>query len=250
MVAPALTPQAPGGAGLKLARLLRAGLLTEVRTPSPAEEAVRDLCQTRYTGTHDLTRSRNRLKMFLLRRNRVARGLCHWARGHHEWLRAQTFEEPADTYTYQDLYRSVVQLEARLKALDGWLAHFAEQVPYREVVARLRCFRGVDTQRAMTLVTEPHGFGRFTSPRKLVAYLGLVPSECSSGARQRRGGVTKTGRPPSVSVTVKRRRKGQPPEGLEIGERAQHRLHRRYWRLVLSGKHRAGPKPWWPWLVS
>ncbi len=106
----------------------------------------------------------------------------------------------------------------------------------------------------MTVLTELHGFSRFSSPRKLMAYLGLVPCEFSSGSKQRRGGITKTGntfvrrvlvevshhssKPPKVGVGVRKRRKNQPPEVLEIVERAQYRLHRRYWRLITKGKPR------------
>jgi transposase len=171
VVAPALVPQKAGDRvktdrrdALNLARLLRAGMLTEVRPPTSAEEAVRDLCRTRYTVTRDLSRCRNRLKMFLLRRNRVAPGPNHWTRGHHGWLRTQTFNEVADNYAFEDLYRGVLQPEDRRKALDQRLTELAEQEPYRAPVAHLRCFRGIDTVVAMTVVTELHGFERFRSP--------------------------------------------------------------------------------------
>ncbi|MEO1229065.1 MAG: transposase [Myxococcota bacterium] len=148
----------------------------------------------------------------------------------------------------------MTQLEDRVKELDGLLGQLAEESTYREPVAHLRCFRGIDTLTAITLVTELHGFGRFLSPRALMADLGLVPSEFSSGPRQRRGGITKTGhhfvrrvlvkaahhcgKAPQVGTLVGKRRRGQSASVVAIAERAQYRLYRRYWRLISAGKDR------------
>lgn len=261
VVAPALIPKKVGERiktdrrdAKKLAELLRAGMLTEVRAPTPEEEAVRDLCRTRWAVKQDLIRCRHRLKHFLLRRDRLFSGPNHWTKSHHEWLRKVTFAHEADNLSYNELYRGVTQLEDRVKHLDEVITQCSEQPPYKEPCAHLRCFRGMDTLIAMTILTELHGFGRFLSPRALMAYLGLVPSEYASGQKKRRGGLTKTGnahvrrmlveashhcsKNPKVSTVVSKRRRNQPIHIVHIAEKAQYRLHKKYWRLFSAGKPR------------
>jgi transposase len=155
-----------------------------------------------------------------------------------------------------DYITGVEQLEERLRQIDQQLATIAEQDSYREPVGWLRCFRGIDTVTAIALVAELHDFRRFDSARRLMAYLGLVPSEHSSGARERRGAITKAGNShvrrllveaawhyrhrPHVGVGIRQRRTDQPGAIIAIADRAQHRLHARFLALVARGK--AGPK--------
>lgn len=258
VVAPSLIPVKPGQRvktdrrdARKLAELLRAGLLTEVQPPTPEEEAVRDLCRCREDAVQDLTRSRHRLTKWLLRRGLRCEGR-HWTGKHRQWLRRLRFDHLAEEAAFTDYLLAVEVLEERVKSLGQKLEAAAQTAPYREAVAWLRCFKGIDTVIAMTIVTELHGFERFTSPRQLMAYLGLTPSEYSSGGQERRGGITKAGnshvrrvlieaawqyqRRPGRGLALRHRREGQPGWVLAIAEKAQLRLHQRYHRLTGRGK--------------
>ncbi len=197
MIAPSLTPVKPGQRiktdrrdARKLAELLRAGMLTEVHPPNEDQEAVRDLCRARDDAQRDLTRARNRLAKFLLRRGQV---YCvgrrpTWSQKYRWWLRSLKFERSADQLVFEDYLLAVSQVETRLEALDQELARAAGLEPYARPVAALRCFNGIDTVTAMALVAELHEPRRFASARQLMAYLGLVPRESSSGDRRRQGG--------------------------------------------------------------
>lgn len=262
VIAPSLIPRKAGDRvktdrrdARKLAELLQADLLTVVAPPLPEEEAVRDLCRARESTKEDLTRCRHRLGKFLLRRGvRWTQG-SSWTIRHRRWLRALRLEHAVDQGVLEAYLLAVEQVEERVKNLDEALARVAEQEPYRERVGWLCCFRGIGPLTAITLVAELHGFQRFTSPRELMSYLGLTPSERSSGQQVRRGGITKAGNahvrrvlteaswharlPPRVGAGLKARRRGQPARVIALADKAQARLHRRYWRLVLRGKHPA-----------
>jgi transposase len=191
VIAPSLIPIKPGARiktdrrdARKLAELFRAGLLTEVQPPTPEAEAVRDLCRCREDAKADLLRSRHRLTKLLQRRGLVYRGgRQRWTQAHQRWLEATRFEHAADQAVFEDYLLAVAQLEERVRALDAKLEGVATADPYCEFVGWLRCFRGIDTVTAMTVLAELHDFRRFRSPRELMAYLGLVPSEHSSGPR-------------------------------------------------------------------
>lgn len=260
VVAPALIPIKPGDRvktdrrdARKLAELLRGGLLTPVRAPTPAQEAVRDLCRAREAVKRDQLRLRHRLSKFCLRRGlRWTRGRKAWTQAHLGWLRGQRLEQPADQAVLDDHLLALEQLEGRLSALDAKLAAIAGEAPYAEPVGALRCFRGVDTLTALSLVAELHDVRRFASPRQLMAYVGLVPSEDSSGTQRRRGPITRAGNArvrrllveaawhyrhrPAVGRRLAERRQGQPARAIAIADRAQHRLHERYRRLLARGK--------------
>lgn len=259
VVAPALIPVKPGDRiktdrrdARKLAELLRGGLLTMVHAPTPEQEAVRDLCRAREAVKRDQTRVRHRLSKLLLRRGvRWMRGRP-WTRAHLEWLRGRRFAHAADQAILDDHLLALEQLESRLGALDAKLEAFAREAPYAEPVGWLRCFRGIDTLTALSVVAEIHDWRRFASPRELMAYVGMVPSERSSGGKERRGGITRAGNVrvrrllveaawhyrhrPAVGFALRERRRGQPPRAIAIADRAQHRLHARYRRLLARGK--------------
>jgi transposase len=257
VVAASLIPRKPGDRiktdrrdARKLAELLRAGLLTEVRPPSEAEEALRDLCRCREDARADLMRVRHRLGKMLLRRDlRYVEGRP-WTEQHRSWLWSLKLEHAAERMVLEDYLLAVEQVSTRLATLDAQLRELAEQEPYRERVGWLRCLRGIDTITAVSVLAELHGFERFAKPRQLMAYLGLVPSESSSGASVRRGGITKTGNRhlrrllteaahhcrhrPGVGAALRQRRAGQPAAVIALADRAQQRLHRRYSRLLLG----------------
>jgi transposase len=259
VIAPSLTPVKPGSRiktdrrdARKLAELLRAGLLTEVHPPSPSEEALRDLCRCRDDARTDLLRARHRLSKFLLRRHCLYRETKRcWGSRHRAWLEQLRFDDPITQATFDSYFLAVQQLDERLGHLDARLAEFGAQEPYREPVAWLRCFKGIDTVTAVCLVAELHDFRRFRSARELMAYVGLVPSEHSSGGRERRGSITKTGNRhvrrllveaawhhrhrPALSLPLRRRRQGQPARVLAVADRSQERLCARFRRMTGRG---------------
>jgi transposase len=260
--APALVPRKPGERvktnrrdARKLVELLRAGLLTEVRPPTTAEEAVRDLCRARDDAREDLPASPPSVGQAL-----AAPGLHYtgrnWTRAHRQWIDHLTWTQDAERAVVEDYLLAMDHVEARLIELDARLTDIAQTDPYREPVAWLRCFRGIDTLTAILILAELHDFRRFQSPRALMAYLGLVPGEDSSGEKHRRGRITRTGNVlvrrllvetawhyqhrPSVGVALARRRKGQPGRVIAIANKAQQRLCRRFRKL--AAEHKPPPK--------
>lgn len=260
VVAPALIPRRPGDRiktdrrdARKLGEFLKGGLLTPVRAPTEEEESARDLCRAREDLKSDQLRARHRVTKFLLRRGiRYTTGRKHWTGAYGLWLRQQTLPHAPAQAAFDDYCLHLDQLDARLQSLDEQIRALSETAPYAAAVGALRCFRGIDTTTAMVLVTELHGIARFGTAAELMAYLGLVPSEHSSGERQRRGGITKSGNGharrvliesawharhvPRVSRTLAARRAGQPGEAIAIADRAMQRLYRRYWHLLQRGK--------------
>ena len=259
VMAPALTPRKPGDRiktdrrdAAKLVRLFRAGELTPITVPDEAGEAGRDLLRCREDVQEDLLRWRHRLGKFLARHGRVYREGQNWTQRHWTWIRRQRFDLPALARTCEEYRCAVEQLLARVADLDREIAALAETAPYQEPVGWLRCFRGIDTLAAMTLLAEIGDFQRFAHPRQLMAYLGLVPSEASSGDRTQRGSITKAGNlharrilveacwhyrhAPRLGAALARRSQGQPQSILAQAWRAQLRLHRRYRHLVGHGK--------------
>jgi len=264
VVAPSLIPRKPGvhiktdrRDAKKLAEMLRAGLLTEVHPPTPEEEAIRDLCRCREDARHDVLRARHRLLKMLLRQGVVFTEGRHWTHRHRAWLRSLSFEHEASQAVFVDYLLTVEMMEERKRGLEEKLLEFAQAEPYAERVGWLRCFRGIDTITAITLLAELHDFRRFTAPRQLMAYLGLVPREHSSGDSTWRGGLTKAGNSharrllveaawhyrlrPAVGTQLRLRRQGQPPHIIALADRAQLRLHRRWTRLAL-GRGKPSPK--------
>lgn len=261
VIAPSLIPRRPGERvktnrrdAHKLAQLLRADLLTVVRPPSTAEEAVRDLCRARDDARDDLMRARQRLGKLLLRRGLIYHGK-NWTKRHSEWLCQLSWPEVAERHVVIDYRLAIAHAESRITEIDRILEDAASVPPYGPAVAALRCFRGVDTVTAMTVLAELHDFRRFPHPRALMAFIGLVPSENSTGDRRRPGPITKMGNglvrrllvqvawhyrhDPRLSATRRRRRAGQSAAVLMIADKAEQRLCRRYRRLCARLK----PKP-------
>ena len=260
VIAPSLIPTKPGDRiktdrrdARKLAELLRADLLIEVHAPTPDQEAVRDLCRAREAIKEDQKRLRHRLLKFLLRRSiRWTTGRQAWTKAHQQWLRVQRLDHPADQIILDDHILALDQVDGRLYSVDEQIEAWSKKEPYAEPVGILCCFRGIDTLTALSIITELHDVRRFHSPRALMAYLGLVPSEYSSGTQIRRGSITKAGNRrlrrlliescwhyrhrPAVGYRLKKRREGQPTYAIAIADRAQQRLHKRYRRLSDRGK--------------
>jgi transposase len=168
------------------------------------------------------------------------------------WLRQLRFEDEASQATLDSYLLAIDQLDERLLQLENKLGELGLREPYREPVAWLRCFRGIDMVTAVGLVAELHDVRRFRTPRALMSYLGLTPSESSSGEKERRGPITKTGNGhvrrllveaawhnryrPAIGLPLRRRREEQPTWVIAIADRAQERLHRRWVRMSFKGK--------------
>lgn len=236
----------------RLVNLFELGLLTEVCPPTPAEEAVRDLCRCRARGKTDLVRARHRLRKFLLRRNIIRPGATGWSKGHREWLSTLEFEHEPEQLAFADYLLAADEVDARLAHIDCALAEIASSKPYQERVGWLRCFRGIDTLSAMVLLAELHDPRRFASAPQLTSYLGLTPCVYASGASCRCGGISRAGNthvrrllveaafhyqvPRPVSRALESRRMGQPEWVVRHADRARDRLTRRYRSLRERGK--------------
>ncbi len=259
VIAPSLIPKKPGQRvktdrrdARQLCEYLRAGLLTEVQPPNEREEGVRDLCRALHAAKQDLQSARHRLSKLLLRRGvSYTAGKKTWTTRHRQWLEGLRFDDPVDQFVFDNYLLAVAQIDGRIDSIRGMLDEVAQSDAYVEKVGWLRCFRGIDTVTAMTVLAEIHDFTRFESPRQLMSYLGLTPSEHSS-VEPKRGGITKAGNArvrrllveaswhyrhrPAVGVKLKKRREGQSPRAIAIADKAQRRLHKRYHRLTLSAR--------------
>jgi transposase len=252
---PGAIPRQPGDRvktdardALKLARLHAAGQLRPVVVPSRELEGLRDLVRCREDLRGDLMRCRHRISKLLLRRDHVWTGPGNaWTNAHLKWLGTLRLDDAlVDTVVGEHLAHHEALL-ARRDRLDGLLVDQAACGEQAALIARLRCLRGIDTLTAIGLVAEIGDFAHFEHPRRLASYLGMTPSERSSGTRRRQGAITKAGssharrllveaawhyrRPPRVSVTLRRRQDGQRADVIDAAWRAQLRLHRRWTHL-------------------
>jgi transposase len=259
VVAPALIPRRAGDRvktdrrdALSLAQLHRAGELSAIWVPDAAHEAMRDLVRARQTAVHAVRRARQQLGGFLLRHGRIYDGKKAWTRSHRVWLTRQRFEHPAQQIVLQDYIVAVGDAERRRDALGQQISELLPQWSMAPVVTALQALRGVALIVAATLVAEVGDLTRFDNPRQLMAHLGLVPSEHSSGGTKRRGGITKTGNsaarramteaawtyrlPARVGRVLLDRNEAVGKPVRDIAWKAQVRLCARYRRLVKAGK--------------
>src|SRR3989442_2796295 len=236
----------------RLARLLRLGEITPVRVPEPEDEAARDLVRAREDARGDLMRARHRFSKLLLRPGLVYDATA-WTRAHDAWLRRQRFQSGPLAIVFDECYGRMVDAKTRRDALDEAIAELAASEPYVDVVERLVCLRGVSTLTAFALTVELGDWGR-VRPESLGPFLGLTPSENSSGERRRQGAITKAGnsharrllveaawhqrRPPRLSVTLERRRRGKSLAARAQADRSARRLHARWHALERRGKPR------------
>ena len=236
---------------LHLARLLRLDAYVSVRVPPVAQEAARDLVRAREDVRGDLMRARHRISKLLLRQGIVYSGGKGWTQVHHAWLRAQHFELPGLATAYEAAYEAVVMAEDRRARLDEAIAAMARDPAWSPVVTRLGCLRGIDTLTAFGLAVEIGDWHRFTGS-SIGAYLGLVPSESSSGQSRSQGPITKTGNAhvrrllveaawhhrPSYrpGVTLRRRWDAAPAAARARGHEGNQRLNRRW--LAFTERHK------------
>jgi transposase len=237
----------------RLARLLAAGELRFAFVPSVADEQFRDVIRAIEDCRGDLMRARHRLSKFLLRRDvRWAGPGSAWTQKHMSWLRSLRFEDGCSQATFIDYLSGVEMLLARRAALLAALEQAIPDSRHAPVIAALRCFRGIDTLSAAGLCAEVGDFKRFSKPKQLSGFLGIVPSEHTSDLKRRQGAITKAGctharrllveaahhyrHRPAIGDTLARRQHGQDPRVIAIAWRAQRRLHQR-WQL-LAGQRR------------
>ena len=260
VVAPSLIPQKPGDRvktnrrdAIKLARLMRSGDLTPVYVPTVADEAIRDLCRAREDAIRDLKTAKFRLKAFLLRHDIRYVGRATWGPAHLRWLSEVVCPTPAQQLVFQEYVRAVTEQTERLQRLEQELQEHVRTWRLQPVVEALQGLRGVQFIVAITLVEELGDLSRFDNPRQLMSYLGLIPSDYSSGDRRRQGGITKTGNtharraliegawayryPAKVSRHLPWRLEQLPKPIQEISWKAQVRLCKRYRKLSARGKH-------------
>ncbi len=238
----------------RLVRLLMIGGLHAVRVPTPGEEAMRDLVRAREDVRGDLMRARHRVGKLLLRHDLRFDG-NNWTQRHLDWLGRVELPEPVAQSVLLDGIGAIDSLLVRRESLESQMASLVEGSPWKQTVARLRCLRGIDTLSALGLCAEVGDFKRFQRPAQLMSYLGLVPSENTTGEKRRQGSITKSGsrharrllveaawhyrRAPRKGRELRRRQEGQPQAVCAISWKAQQRLHRSWVRLDAErGKRR------------
>ena len=259
VVAPSLIPKKAGDRvktdrrdALSLARLHRAGELTAVWVPDQAQEALRDLTRAREDMKHLQRQSRQRLSAFLLRHARRFSGKSKWTQVHYRWLETVKFEQPVQQIVLQEYIDAVRDCGMRVRGLDEQLERVTRESVFWPVIEALMALRGINLLSATTIVAEIGDLHRFASAPQLMAYLGLVPSEHSSGPKQTRASITKTGnghvrrlliegawtyRHPARKSALLQRRAEQTSKGVQdIAWNAQKRLCQRYRHLTHRGK--------------
>src|SRR5581483_7862332 len=203
----------------RLARLLRFGEITPVRVPTLEEEAARDLVRAREDARGDLMRARHRLSKLLLRHGLVYDATA-WTRTHDVWLRRQRFVGGPLAIVFDECYSRMLDAKNRRDALDKAITELAGTPPYVDVVERLVCLRGVSTLTAFALTVELGDWRRFR-PESLGPFLGLTPSESSSGERRRQGAITKADKQPRPAAADRGRLASAEPVASECHARAQ-----------------------------
>ena len=261
VVAPSLIPKKPGDKvktdkrdALNLAHRLKNADLTPIYVPEPEDEAIRDLSRARESAMNDLKQAKYQLKALLLRNNIRYDGTANWSLKHLRWLTELILPHPCQHIVLQEYLQTVNERIARLDRLDNEMAHHVRLWRYYPVVKALQAMRGVRLLTAVGTIAELGDLTRFDHPRKLMSYLGLVPSESSSGPNRRLGGITKCGNSrarrllvegahsyryaANISTELQKRQEALPKEIIDIAWKAQLRLCRRYQRLLNRGKHR------------
>jgi len=237
-----------------IGREIRSQNIRPIAVPTSADEAARDLMRCREDINEELKRAKQRLLKFLLRHGYCYTERTNWTVRHWKWMGQITFAHDHERLVYEE-YRSQIQaLLERLGRMDRQVVEAAESGRYREAVSRLRAFKGIDYIIALAVVCEIGDFRRFASAKAFMSYLGFVPSENSSGGKRKQGGITKAGnghlrklliegawhytKGARVGKRLEQRRSGCPASVIDIADRALHRLHKKYIRLLFNGKHK------------
>jgi transposase len=258
VVAPSLVPGKPGDRvktdrrdARKLAHFLRSGDLTEVYVPDEAVEAIRDLERARDDAKCAERVARHQLSKFLLRHDRRWEGTT-WTHRHRDWIRTQQFAYPAQQRVLEDYLKTVEDLAERVERLTAQLERLVQDTALAPLVQALQAFRGISLVSAVTIAAEAGDLRRFHSASQFMSYVGLVPSEHSTGKRRRQGAITRCGNGylrrilveaawhyrhrPLMSKELRRRNKGLAPGVQRIAWEAQKRLNQRLYHLIHKGK--------------
>jgi len=260
-VAPSLIPKKTGDRvktdkrdAAKLAKLFKAEELTPIYVPETEDEAIRDLSRARQTAMKDLKDAKFQLKGFFLRNNITCAVNDNWSNKHLRWLTELTLPHHSQQIVLQEMIQTIIERIKRVKRLDNELQHQVKNWRFYPVVKAIQAMRGVRMLVAIGTIVELGDLRRFDHPRKLMAYLGLVPSESSSGDKRRQGKLTRCGNgrarrlliegahtykyKANVSTELQKRQEGLSKKITDIAWQAQLRLCKRYQRLVYKGKHR------------
>jgi transposase len=261
VIAPSLIPKKPGEKiktdkrdALKLAKLLKSEDLTPIYVPEDEDEAIRDLSRARETAVKDLKDAKYQLKGLFLRNNITCKVNDNWSNQHLRWLTELVLPHPSQQIVLQEMIQTISERIKRVERLVNELMHQAKQWRYYPVIQALQAMRGIRFLVAVGTIAELGDLRRFDHPRKLMAYLGLVSKENSSGDNRKQGGITKCGNGrarrllvegahsykhnANVSTELQKRQEGLPKVVIDIAWKAQLRLCRRYKRLMQRGKHR------------
>ena len=259
VAAPALIPKRPGDKvktnrrdAISLARQLRAGELTAVWVPDPRHEAMRELVRARGAAVEDLRRKRQQVSSFLLRHGRHFTGKRTWTKLHINWLSSQKLEHPEQRIAFEEMMFAMRQAQERIARLEQAIEMAVPDWSLATVVNALMAMRGIDLISATAFLAEIGDLSRFQNPRELMGYLGLVPSEHSTGDKIQRGPITKAGNrrarrilvecswayqhPPRVGKEKQEKVAAAPRAVREIAWKAQCRLNARYRALIRKGK--------------
>jgi transposase len=239
---------------IDIAWMLRRNEGESIAIPSEQDEATRDMIRCRGDFQDDLKRSKQRMLKFLLRKGIKYETDRYWTGKHMKWLRSQKFKNELEQLTFDNYLAEIDELSDRTGRLDDKIKEVAQRAEYKEKVQKFRAFRGIDYLIALSLVVEIEDFRRFPTAGSLMSYLGLVPTEDSSGKKRKQGGITKTGnchlrrllteaaqhyaRPVQVSKRLRDRRKGTDEAVIAYADKAMARLHGKFTHLVFAGKPR------------
>ena len=237
---------------INIAKLFRNGDITEVRIPPALDEAVRDVCRARTDASDDLARSKQRLNSFLLRSGIRYSGKARWTPAHLRYLRHLTLPDPVQNLVLEEYLQAIDSGYERVERLVERMKELLVDWEWEPVVRALMACKGFQEVAAMTLISELGDLRRFDHPRKLMAFLGLVPGEYTSGDKRRQNSITKCGnsharwmlvecsqhyrKAPKIGAALSKRQDGQPKKVKELSWRMQHRLHKRYVKLKARGK--------------
>lgn len=262
IVAPSLIPKKPGNRiktdkrdAIMLTQLLKTGDINPIYVPEPEDEAIRDLSRARERAMTDLNDARFQLKALLLRNNINYDGKSNWSVKHLRWLTELILPHPSQQVVLQEMIQSINERSSRLQRLDGELEYYVKQWRYYPVVKSIQAMRGVRLLVATGIISELGDLSRFDHPRKLMSYVGLTPSENSSGGKRRLGSITKCGNTrarrlltesahsyrysANISTEMQKRQEDVSKEIVDIAWKAQLRLCRRFQKLTHRGKHRS-----------
>ncbi len=260
VIAPSLIPTQSGDRiktdkrdAKKLAKALRANTLVAVNIPDRTDEAIRDLCRARTDAVGDMRRAKSRFLAFLRYHGYTYSGKTHWTEAHKRYLRELKLPDPVHHLVMENNLRVIDDVLERVANLEKAMSDLLDTWQRKPLVDALMAFKGFKTVAAMVIVSEIGSFSRFEHPKKLMAYLGLIPSENTSANKRRQGGITKCGNgharwiliecathyryPPKISAALAKRQEGHRKWVRDLAWKTQQRLHKRYKTCSLRQLH-------------